>query len=517
MRAMIKSDIWCDLSSQWISRNGVEGLDALQRTRFADHTSQCQACAVFSGATSASFDSRDVDATTDWPHLADETLRAVAAGALSQKEQMVVAASVEPHLEVCDYCADRLATVQEWDDAAEVGEAVVGRGVTAHVHWEGDHAELNWVMDQAATGFSVWRVSLARFSDVLEAKLSVEGNSIPGKWRFSLPLATDRELLPTIVFTPDSLTIRSACRAMAGSNWRVTPILVMPLPPWTALVSVGEDPATMISCNDAKGLEIAVRLPYQGPRDYPEIASWLNTLVVDLRGERLTCVASSPGREAELDGSVVDRKGRQMGTWAVTFLPDHALDLVIRPAHGEIVRLATDVEADALLSSPPSHEHYLSRLLHCIRKRSAQKPWDYTLSGVLQRIFEIAPGQMQFVEALDAVLGQPTRVHRLDLLDKLHELGVASDFESFELIIQTGGQPSAWAILVPRKPAEGAPEGLIELEIQLLDRRIILRPSETKSRPIRIGTLADPSSSIRSLKVAFREVPPKFDHGDDDE
>jgi hypothetical protein len=297
----------------------------------------------------------------EWPHVADETLRLIVTDNLSPEERKIIETLVEPHLQVCDYCADRLAASEEWPEPSEPSDAVVGRAVTSSIRWMNNRAELGWVMDQAATGLSIWRLSLTVMSGVLQARLSVEGNNIPKEWRFSVPLGTENELLPTLIFTHDSLEVRTVCAATTQSNWQATPVLSMPLPGWTSLVSVGEDPATMVSLDDARRLEVALRVPYEGPHEYERIAPWLNTLLVDLRGERLACAGTFHDDQGNFAGSVLDRSDRPVGSWAIKFLQDGTLSFVARPKQGELLRLATPVEGEIPVSPSTIRELTLGK------------------------------------------------------------------------------------------------------------------------------------------------------------
>src|SRR5690349_9099204 len=149
-----ESNVWCDLASQWIASNGIEDLDPLQRMRFKKHASRCPECAGFRLQVS---DEKfaDLDISIEWPHVADETLRLMVTDNLSPEERKVIETLVEPHLQVCDYCADRLAASEEWPEPSDPSEAVVGRAVTSSIRWMNNRAELGWVMDQAATGLSI--------------------------------------------------------------------------------------------------------------------------------------------------------------------------------------------------------------------------------------------------------------------------------------------------------------------------------------------------------------------------
>lgn len=179
--------------------------------------------------------------------------------------------------------------------------------------------------------------------------------------------------------------------------------------------------------------------------------------------------------------------------------------------------MATDATTEVVSNSAVATDNWVSRLLRWIDEQSVPRPWIIDQLGALKRLVDIPQGQFQLVRELGAVLGEATREYELDLSERIPEFGGASDFGSFKLVVQTGDQPKAWAIFVPRTPPGTFSDRLIEVEIQLLGQRITLRPPNTKSRPVRINALADPSSFVGQLNVVFREVPPAVGDGDDDD
>lgn len=418
MSTIIDSSIWCELATNWIMRNGCEDLDALQFSRFKEHAAHCERCgALLRGGSEVDglgVDNFSQDAVL--PHLADETLHLMATGGLSQKEHVIIDNSAERHLQSCDYCLDRLAAFEEWpEEMPESREAVVGRAATQAVHWVGHHGELGWVMDQATTGVSLWRVVLSRSSDTFEAELSVEGDTVPKDWRFALSLADGGEPLPTVVFTPESLKARYGHMAATRVDWQATPILTIPLPAWTRLVSVGEDPATMISLDDAERREIALRIPYEGPQEYETISPWLNSLLVDLRGERMTFAVARQESAERLAGAVLNRKGGQVGYWDLRFFQD-GLGLVVTPANDEVLRLATVIDGSPQVYLPtneaaqdeasnlPAYVISVARMLQ-----------NFDLTSIIQRVIGFsgsyeyvataASGAVEHIVGLDRLAG----------------------------------------------------------------------------------------------------------------
>jgi hypothetical protein len=354
----IESSVWCDLVSLWIAGEGIDALDAIVRSRLSSHAQRCQDCPAL--LHQLVDDSVHASGSPQWPHLSDETLRLVTTGSLSETEEQLFTTSIEPHLQVCDYCADRLAAIQELPNAPEQHQVVVGRGVTTPIRWNENYAELGWVMDQPGTGLSVWRMSLTMSLNELKAMLSIEGTGVPTVWRFSVPLATDEQFLPTLVFTPDVTSIRFPCDAESGSSWQATPILTMTPPAWTQLIAIGEDPATMVSLDDAKRKEMSLRMAYDGPLDLQAVER-LSGLLADLRGERLNLTPASSVATDALTGSVVNRSAQNIGTWSLR-LQDRSLHLVISSVDGEVIRLM----------SPPSDDSDFIQLRSDISSESAR-------------------------------------------------------------------------------------------------------------------------------------------------
>lgn len=345
-----QSEHWCELAAYWISRHGVDDLDALQRGRFGRHASQCSKCGIYLSQLSQHKPSLNEGAET--AHLADATILAVANGTLSADEHELVSREVGPHLEDCDLCAGRLATATEWPELADSREIVVGRAPSARFRWDGGHADFAWRMDQPGIGLSLWRVSLRFMEGDVEATVSTEGEGIPGQWRLSLPFSTSERLLPTLILSSETRTAQCHTDTSVLDEWMITPILTASLPAWSRLVAGGEDPATMVWLEDTRPLEIALVVPYTGPQTFDAIRPWLNELLVDLRGERLHCVEKN-SRERELTGAVLDRKSRELGEWTVRFSQDRMIDLVVKPIHDEILRVATAIDEEPLLVPQP--------------------------------------------------------------------------------------------------------------------------------------------------------------------
>lgn len=201
----------------------------------------------------------------------------------------------------------------------------------------------------------------------------------------------------------------------------------------------------------------------------------------------------------------------------------------------ELVRFTTYLEHNAL-QDLAVHAHvgeeraelaarlpWVSRLLQWFEQRQAPGQWEFGPLGVLRRFIEIPMGQLQDVGEPGAVLGAPTGRHELDLSYLLDELGVAADFESLKLIIKTGDQIHAAALLVPRRRMEAPVQRLLALEIRLLGpggrpsrrERIVLHPGlQTRSRFVPLGRSADPSTFCGQLEVAIRELPPDVEDED---
>jgi len=453
-------------------------------------------------------------------HLADATILALANDAVSIDERALVLREVEPHLEDCDLCAGRLAAAMEWPEFPDSSEIVVGRAASARFRWNGDRANLGWTMDQPGIGLSTWRVSLRFWENDVEAEVSTEGDGLPEQWRLSLPLSTPGRLLPTLILTSENRTARFHTDVSVLDEWMTTPILSATLPTWSRLVAGGEDPATMVSLENAENSEVSVQVPYHGPKEYEAVASWLDQLMMNLRGDRLI-LAQAARDGQQWSGAILGRGHLHVGNWSASFERDGFLDVVIRPAPGEVLKLATDVELD-LYASPEApqpqsdgQEAWYLRIPRKFRGEWAQRKFD-----ILKRPQWLRPfsgSEFRLVEETGAVLGESSSTYELNVSDLLTELGLASDFASFKIILKTGDSNQVAVILEPR---DSLPEGIVPpmgFEVRLLgsDGAFLSRHpmrivpgGKKRSQFIRIDREFDLEHFNGQVKLVVFEKPP---------
>lgn len=151
------------------------------------------------------------------------------------------------------------------------------------------------------------------------------------------------------------------------------------------------------------------------------------------------------------------------------------------------------------------------------------------LGAAVRGFFQLQPGQLQLVQEGAFVLGSPTQHYEGDLSRVLEELGIASEFESFKLVCNTGDATRVGVILRPRGDAEGAVEVAIYWPSgsggrQQGRKRGAAVPRPRHALPIRVRTdlpndtrfvnvdeLEDPSTFSGQLEIVIREAAPAGD------